>query len=84
MVVDFRSMHFRREKEGYRKISENILLRFFPNDYRLRRKHQIHLVIFMEKAKTALASEAALTTKEGLVYEPGDAQKIKDHSGYHT
>ena len=32
----------------------------------------------MEKAKTALASEAALTTKEGLVYEPGDAQKIKD------
>lgn len=45
---------------------------------------QVQLVTFMEKAKTALASKAVLTTKEGLVQEPGDAQKIKDHSGYHT
>ena len=38
----------------------------------------------MEKAKTALASKAVLTTKEALVQEPGDAQKMKDHSGYNT
>ena len=52
--------------------------------HRLRRKHQVQLVILMEKAKTALASKAVLTTKEALVQEPGDAQKMKDHSGYNT
>ena len=38
VVVDFRSMHLRTEKEGYRKISENILLRFFPNVSSLTKK----------------------------------------------
>ena len=38
VVVDFRSMHLRGEKEGYHKISENILLRFFPNASSLTKK----------------------------------------------
>ena len=38
LVVDFRSMHFRREKEGYHEISENIVLRFFPNVSSLTKK----------------------------------------------
>ena len=38
VVVDFRSMHLRGEKEGYHKISENILLRFFPNVSSLTKK----------------------------------------------
>ena len=38
VVVDFRSMHLRREKEGYHKISENTLLRFFRNVSSLTKK----------------------------------------------
>ena len=57
---------------------------FSQKFHRLRKKHQVQLVTFMEKAKTASASKAVLTTKKGLVQEPGNAQKIQDHSGYNT
>ena len=75
---------FGEKKRDIAKSVKTFYYDFSQTYYRLRRKHQIQLVIFMEKAKTPLASEAALTTKEGLVYEPGNAQKIKDHSGYRT
>ena len=49
---------------------------FSQTYHRLRRKHQVQLVI--------LANKAVLTTKEGLVQEPGNDQKKEDHNGYNT
>lgn len=86
MVVDFRSMHLRSKEEGYHKISENILSQFFPNVSSLTNKTPGTISYLHGKGKnlTASASKAVLTTKKGLVQEPGNAQKIQYHSGYNT
>ena len=49
---------------------------FSQTYHRLRRKHQVQLVI--------LANKAVLTTKEGLVQEPDNDQKKEEHNGYNT
>ena len=62
--------------EKKRESVKTFYFNFSQTYHRLRRKHQVQLVI--------LANKAVLTTKEGLVQEPGNDQKKEDHNGYNT
>ena len=64
------------KKRDITKSVKTFYFNFSQTYHRLRRKHQIQLVI--------LANKAVLTTKEGLVQELGNDQKKEDHNGYNS